>query len=268
MAAPAGKVTTKADLKALKKQKREMEKQKKKAMSERKKQVKNQAKERKKQVKLAREARKYGGEYAPPPGQGAPAGQTPAGAEISGDGQISWARKSTTPMPLVEKSVDRLFETRGDEISKRWKEKYGEDFDIPEEVKKPRPDLSSLERDPTVADDTAFIPVGDAPAPATEEAPAKGRFGKLKGRIGKKKAGAPVAAAPADEEKIGFLTLKAPPKGMFLYQKFKDKMIIIKLIFGLISFIGYWPMLILRVPFALIAWLRGRKKAENDSSSA
>jgi len=189
--------------------------------------------------------------------------QPVSGGESAGMG-IEWTRRSDVPIDKVELKLDALFEPRGEEIQKRWKEKYGDEADIPREMTRPKVDMKHLERDSTTV-----------PAEGADKkkgfAPKAGKKGKLPFGIPSGNKERRAVSEPAGEMSI--LDLRKPPEGLWLYQKFgQEKPKIVSLIIMLISLVLYFiPMLFIRIVFfilfKILAVVKGIVKKEGKPAA-
>ncbi|GEM_PF-5296741 len=259
------------DLKTLKRQvkmKKKMEKAAKKKEKKARKVEKKIKKREKKREKKARALMKKMGVEPPEAGAG-------GGAEIEVGGEqmvggIEWALPSGEKLEKVEKQLDRLFEPRGEEIRRRWEEKYGTPPDIPDELLKPVVKVEEVEG---IAEEILSEEPVEKPA-AAEKA---GWLSKLPfGRIGKAKTRGirPARAAPGPGAKgvggiMELLLFRVPPRGLYLYQKYGANSTnkAVKGIVFLISLVLWFPMLIIRIPITII-WFIIRTVKNRKSAAA
>lgn len=221
-----------------------------------KKEAKRAAKERKKEAKREKKARKLAAKAGMTNVEVATAEAVSLGDEDATVVGIDWDRQSRVPMERVERQLDNLFEARGDEIKKRWMEKYGDEPDIPDSYFRPKVDMDHLDRAPTSPESTGEVAV------ATEDGK-KGRFS----RKGKKAKPAKTTGESAGE--LGLLDFKAPTAGLWLYQKYgvgKNKVVsIIIMIISLIAWI--FPMLIIRIIVLLVRKITGGVKKKRGTTA-
>ncbi|MCK4718025.1 MAG: hypothetical protein KAT70_05090 [Thermoplasmata archaeon] len=227
--------------------------------------AKARKKDHKKEKKAQKMAKKAGMEYIPP--ENVEVTVQPAAA---GEMGIEWSRRSTVSIVKVERQLDSLFESRGEEIKKRWKEKYGDEPDIPEEMFRPKVDLENLDRTPT-----SDMPTGEYVSVQTSaEGQPKGKMGKLTGKFGRKKgtAPAPTMTETPSEGPLPLLALKKPPEGLWLYQKYgvgKKKIValIVKLISGVLWLVMFIPRFVVLILSKLFGGLKRKKSRKAKAPS-
>jgi len=269
------KKRAKAEKAARKKVKKTEKKSKKRAKKELKRQ-------KKKEKKLKKLARKTGQPYVPP----APAGTQPkqmeifdddvvVAAEVTEDTNIYVPRAEIT---YVEAQVDRMTGYRGELLKSRWKEKYGEDFNVPEETLKAR----RVVRGPTPQVETG--PAFEMPAQTEDQyVEKKSLIGGILSKVpvigkkfsatkkkkvkAKKDKGAPVHAKAAGvEEKVPWWSLKC----WILKNKLgEDTNKVKKLIFTIIDVVIWVLLLLPRIIITILMKIIGLvKKPKKDESTA
>ena len=238
-----------------------------------KKQKKTMKKERKKQIALAKEDRKLQREeiklqrqgYQPPPATPAivevePEGTTPD--ETDSDSS-TWSMKSPAVMPVIEKRIDIIADRRRGEdsnVNRMYREKYGIELDVPRSHQIP---MLSEEEKRLLEEDRAR----EQPEVVEQEATAEVKTGK------RFKFGLPSPKIPKMPKKLGS-PKQATPRGflypwqLYLFNRFgKGKHIIIKLIVGIISAVGWIPISFIRIPIWILRTIIGKIRGRGERSA-